>query len=154
MDIKILLHSRSTAVFAWPFIICPQVKPARYFVNRMLDLLRNHYDQDRIKITQKFKHDMRWFSKCLEAYNGISIYDHSPINHTVELDACLVGLGRRWDNFAYFLAIPQNYQNMTIVHLEMVNIVLTLKVFGPMWKGRKIVIKCDNDAVVKVLSHG
>ena len=54
----------------------------------------------------------------------------------------------------YFLAIPKNYQNLNIVHLEMVNIILALKVFGPMWKGKKVVIKCDNDAVVKVLSHG
>ena len=43
---------------------------------------------------------------------------------------------------------------MTIVHLEMVNIVLALKVFGTMWKGKRIVIRCDNDAVVQVLSKG
>ena len=54
----------------------------------------------------------------------------------------------------YFLAIPKGYKNMSIVHLEMINIVLALKVFGPMWKGKRIVIRCDNDAVVKVLSHG
>ena len=47
------------------------------------------------------------------------------------------------------------FQKITkIVHLEMVNIILALRVFGPMWKGKKITIKCDNDAVVKVLSHG
>ena len=49
------------------------VKPAHYFVNRMLDLLRTNYDQDKIKITQDFKHDLRWFSRFLEAYNSVSI---------------------------------------------------------------------------------
>ena len=120
----------------------------------MLDRLITNYDQDRIHLTQDFKHDLREFSKFLKEYNGISIYDHSPVHHTIELEACLSGLGGRWENFVYFLAIPKNYQNLTIVHLEMVNIILALRVFGPMWKGKKITIKCDNDAVVKVLSHG
>ena len=87
------------------------IKPARFFVNRMLDLLRSNYDKDRISLTQDFKHDLRWLSKFLKVYNGISIYDHSPVHHIVELDACLTGLGGRWDNFVYFLAIPKNYQN-------------------------------------------
>ena len=130
------------------------VKPAHYFVNRMLDLLRNNYDQEKIQITQDFKHDLRWFSRFLETYNGVSIYDHPNANHIIELDACLTGLGARLGNFAYFLAIPRGYKNMTIVHLEMINIVLALKVFGPMWRDKRIVIRCDNDAVVKVLSHG
>ena len=52
------------------------------------------------------------------------------------------------------LGYSKNHQNLTIVHLEMVTIILALKVFGPMWKGKKITIKCDNEAVVKVLSHG
>ena len=114
----------------------------------MFDLLGSNYDQDRIKISQDFKHDLRLFSMFLEAYNGISIYDHPPRNHIIGPDACLTGLGGRWDNFVYFLAIPRDYQNMTIVHLEMVNIVLALKVFGYMWRAKKIAIWCGNDAVV------
>ena len=44
--------------------------------------------------------------------------------------------------------------NVTIVHLEMVNIILALRIFHPMWSGRRLAVKCDNDAVVKVLIHG
>ena len=43
---------------------------------------------------------------------------------------------------------------MTIVHLKMVNIILALRVFRPMWSGRRLLVKCNNDTVVKVLSHG
>ena len=35
------------------------IKPARFFVNRMLDLLRTNYDKDKISLTQDFKHDLR-----------------------------------------------------------------------------------------------
>ena len=43
---------------------------------------------------------------------------------------------------------------MGIVHMEMVNIVVALKAFGPMWAGKRILVKCDNEAVVHVLSAG
>ena len=36
----------------------------------------------------------------------------------------------------------------------MVNILVALKVYAHTWKGARILIKCDNDAVVKVLSGG
>ena len=130
------------------------VKPARYFVNRMLDLLRSNYNEQTIKITADFQRDLRWFQKFLQAYNGVSIYDHVLSVETLELDACLTGLGARWADFVYQLPVPKNYQNMGIVHMEMVNIVVALKVFGPMWAGKRILVKCDNEAVVHVLSAG
>ena len=40
-----------------------------------------------------FKRNLRWFDKFLPLYNGVSLYDHRPIDHTLELDACLTGLG-------------------------------------------------------------
>ena len=41
--------------------------------------------------------------------------------------------------------------NWSIVQLEMVNILLAVKLFETQWAGRKIIIKCDNQAVVSVL---
>ena len=39
------------------------VKPGRYFLNRMLKLLRKNYDASSITLTPKFKRDLRWFDK-------------------------------------------------------------------------------------------
>ena len=47
-----------------------------------------------------------------------------------------------------------NVGNLDIVHLKMVNIVLALRLFAQYWTGTRILIKCDNDAVVKVLNAG
>ena len=41
-----------------------------------------------------------------------------------------------------------------LFHLEMVNIVMALRLFAHWWSGTRILIKCDNDAVVKVLNAG
>ena len=125
------------------------VKPARYFVNRMLELLRQNYDQDHIALTHQFKQDLRWFKSFLKAYNGVSIYDKPPVNHTIELDG--MGDGKTLSTTCQYQEV---FKIWTIVHLEMVNIILALRVFRPMWSGRRVIVRCDNDAVVQVLSHG
>ena len=44
--------------------------------------------------------------------------------------------------------------NWSIVHLEMVNILIAIRLFKPLWSTRKVLIKCDNEAVVSVLKTG
>ena len=129
------------------------VRPARLILNRMLDLLRQNYDASSINLTQPFKRDLRWFTRFLENYNGVSMYTHRKIDHVVELDACLDGLGAVWKNYVYHLPIPSHYFNLTIVHLEMINILVAIKPFGPFWAQKKVLVKCDNQAVVSVLRH-
>ena len=69
------------------------VKPARIFLNRMLDLLRFAHTRQKVTLTPDFKRDLKWFAKFLPVYNGVSLYDHRPIDVSLELDACLTGLG-------------------------------------------------------------
>ena len=128
------------------------VKPARIFVNRMLDLLRAHYDASTITLTPDFHRDLRWFAKFLTKYNGVSYFDHRPVDFVVELDACLVGLGGRCQNLVYYLPLVKHNNNLTIVHLEMINILVAIRVFGHLWHRKQILLKCDNQAVVQVLS--
>ena len=69
------------------------VKPARCFLNRMLEVLRNAKNPQKIDLASEFMRDIRWFSKFLPLYNGVSMYGHKPIDQVLELDACLMGLG-------------------------------------------------------------
>ena len=41
-----------------------------------------------------------------------------------------------------------------MVHIEMVNILLTARLFKCHWLSRKVLIQCDNEAVVSVLRTG
>ena len=130
------------------------VKPARCFLNRMLETLRNASNPAKIILSDDFHRDLGWFDQFLPHYNGISMYAHQPVKAILELDACLTGLGGRWKNFVYHLPLPRGFRNLDIVHLEMINIVLALKIFSHFWKGSRVLVKCDNDAVVKVLNAG
>ena len=130
------------------------VKPARIFLNRMLELLRQNYDKNSITLTQNFRRDLRWFHRFLATYNGVSYFDHRKTDEILELDACLTGMGGRWGNKVYHLPIVNQFKNLAITQLEMVNILVAVKLFARDWQKRKICVKCDNLAVVQVLSKG
>ena len=130
------------------------VKPSRVFLNRMLELLRANYEATSITLTQEFKRDLRWFERFLTAYNGTSFFDHKKVFDTVELDACLTGLGGTWGPCVYHMALPNHLTNLSIVHLEMVNILVAMRIFSTSWRRKHIQIKCDNEAVVQVLNNG
>ena len=63
------------------------VKPARYFLNRMLDLLRTNHDTRVINLNNDFHQDLNWF--VLTQYNGVTFYDNQVVQETIILDACL-----------------------------------------------------------------
>ena len=130
------------------------VKHSRIFLNRMLELLRQNYDKNSITLTQDFKRDLRWFHKFLTTYNGVSYFQHARADEILELDACLAGLGGRWGSKVYHLPVGNQYKNLAITQLEMVNILLAVKLFAREWQYKKIYVKCDNLAVVQVLSSG
>ena len=93
-------------------------------------------------------------SLVCQTYNGVNFYDHRSVDHVIDLDACLTGLGGRFGNLVYFLPLPRGYKECTIVHLEMVNILLAIRLFCSLWLGRKVLVRCDNKAVVTVLTSG
>ena len=130
------------------------VGPSRIFVNRMLELLCANYDVTRMTLTPEFKRDIRWFIQFLARYNGTSYFDHKPPSHVTELDACLVCLGGRLKKFVYHLSVVKHYKNLSIVHLEIIIILVVIRVFGHMWHRQLILVKCDNDAVFQVLNSG
>ena len=72
----------------------------------------------------------------------------------VELDTCLVGLGGRRGHLVYHRPIVKHYQNLTIVHLGMVNILVAVRIFAPWLSKCKILVRYDNQAVVHVLNSG
>ena len=109
---------------------------------------------ERVNLEQNFHRDLNWFRKFLPQFNGTAFFNNSPVQMTIELDACLVGLGAICINQVYAIKIPKNYENYSIVHLEMLNILVALRVWAKQWASKKILLKCDNQAVVLVLNSG
>ena len=130
------------------------VGTSRPFLNKMLDTLRAALKQDTIVVDPEFRGDVNWFTKFLPKFNGVAYFNHKLIHTHVELDASLQGLEAKCGQEIYAIALPIGYQNYNIVHLEMINILVVVKTWAPQWQGRKVVIHCDNQAVVSVLNSG
>ena len=130
------------------------VKSARFFLNRMMDTLRSHFGREKILLDIHFYRDLNWFKIFLITFNGKAFFVHRPVLATIELDACLKGLGAIYINKVYAIPIPQYCQNFSIVHLEMLNILVAVRVWKQNWKNQRVLIKCDNQAVVSVLNSG
>ena len=119
----------------------------------MLHLLRQNTSTKHIVLTEEFHQDLRWFNRFLPVFNGVSFFNYTP-SKVIHLDACPTGLGAIYDQQVYALPLSRVWQAQNIAYLEMINILVALKVWHAQWAGTRVLIKCDNQAVVAVLNNG
>ena len=133
------------------------VKPARIFVNRILAVFRDNPHKNRIKLTKEFHKDILWFINFLPFFSGstkIFKDEVSDIN-SLHIDACLTGAGGVWNSRVYAAPIPTFVGlNLSIAHLEMINVLIALRVWAPLWAQSTVKFSCDNLAVVQVVTSG
>ena len=120
----------------------------------MLQVLRDHAHSSRILLDAEFQKDLNWFLTFSTSFNGVTMYDIRPISDHIYLDTCLTGLGGYFRNIVYTIPLPLGFEHYSIIHLEMLNIVVALKIWGPMWRDARIQMHCDILAVVQVLTSG
>ena len=132
--------------------------PARIFSNRMLTNLREMPKKGTESLSLGFKSDLRFFLDLLPDYNGIRIVDKAkvPCQEKLELDACLSGCGVYTGDAYYAEAFPEPLQQQKhiIAHLELLNIVVAVKMWGPQWRGHSLEVKCDNMNACLALQSG
>ena len=82
------------------------------------------------------------------------MYDRRPVSDIAYLDISLTRLGCCFNNLVYTLPVPVGFNKYTIVHLEMINVLVALKLWAQAWANKRVRLYCDNQAVVHVLSTG
>jgi hypothetical protein len=106
-----------------------------------------------IDINEDMRKDLAWFIKCAAHCNGTVNIKKDFIPHIdLYLDASFKGMGACWGNNVYKIAYS-NPDNINIAHLEAINIIAALKVWGNNFKGRNVRVWCDNIAAVAVLNN-
>ena len=85
-----------------------------------------------LKLLKNFK--MTWSGSIvfLSVYNGVSCFNYTP-SKSVHLDACPSGLRAIFDNQVYALPLRENWQDVNIAYIEMINILVALKVWHVQW---------------------
>ena len=134
------------------------VKPARLFVNRILTVLRLSPEVGTIFIGGEVRKDLAWFNLFLKEFNGSVSFKKHIVNTKIRLfvDASLTGLGGCHDNrvYASSTSLILDHHQFSIVHFEMINVLLALRLWGADLADSSIIIMCDNLAVVQVLNSG
>ena len=117
-------------------------------------MFRSHAIDKIIQLTGEFYQDLDWFVKFLPYFNGVTYISKKLIDDSQSLyvDTYLTGMGAVWRDRAYATPIVQipNFI-LTIVHLEMLNVVIALRTWAKYWQHTKVVFFCDNLAVVHVV---
>ena len=72
------------------------------------------------------------------------MYDRRPVTDIAYLDASLTGLGGCFNNLVYTLPIPPGFNSYSIVHLEMINVLVALKLWAQSWANKRVCLYCDN----------
>ena len=92
---------------------------------------------------------------CIISHGITKIHDHSQDSTHLYVDACLTGIGAFVDGQVYHCEIPHCYRlSLTIVHFEMLNVMVALRLWGELWENSSVTVHCDNAAMVSVLNSG
>ena len=133
------------------------VRQSRIFLNRLLDTLRSMSSRRKIKLSESFRKDLRWWSKFVDQFNGVSyipplIWAEPDVSFST--DSCLVGCGGLCDRQYFHSSFPQfiECQGLPIHALEMLAVLVGVRIWGHRCEGMKVRIYCDNEAVVRVIN--
>ena len=137
------------------------VRPGRIFIARMLKWLKVLYKEDsKLNVIPNYvKKDILWWYTYLPRYNGVSmmLYEEwcSP-DSIFSSDSCLQACGGFWEGKYFHSKFPSNFEKCgySINILEMFAIIVSLKLWGSFFKGKRIQIFCDNESVCFCLNTG
>ena len=135
------------------------VRPGRVFVSRLYDMIAELQDGAIVKINRQVRSDLYWWEKFLIRYNRVSMLWLESVEgeEAFATDATLQGISGFY-NGKYFMDTIQDQQaerkQGNIVHMEMIAIMIALKLWLKEFTMKKLIIECDNMAVLEVINQG
>ena len=135
-------------------LVAKCVDPARAFIAKLLDALRAFGDRQYIKVTSDMRADLQWFREFVHEWNGTSIIPAAAPHKTIQVDACLTGIGATDGRSAYAACVaPDSDPISNITEIEAVNVIIALHTFVTQEDaGGHVMVQCDNMSAVQALT--
>ena len=139
------------------------VRPGKIFISRMLKwlkvLIKEAEPHKQVSVPDYVRKDILWWKSFLPKYNGISLLwyeEWSEPDAICSSDACLRSCGGFSDGRYFHTCFPESFlaNKYNICILEMFAVIVCLKLWGHGFKGKKIQMFCDNQAVCNVVNAG
>ena len=136
------------------------VRPARVFMSSLLYTLRSYRLYKHCPLSSVNHSDLRWWCHFLPYYNGVSIIKTSPwVDDRLFLstDVCSTGAGGYFNGRYFHTPFPSpilrqfGHDSNT---LELLTIMVTLKLWGELLRGQRVILPCDNANSVLAINSG
>lgn len=131
------------------------VRPGRTFLRRLYDLVptakaANHH----LYLNAAARSDLAWWMSFIEGWNGLSLLLSQQPHHVVVSDAsghwgCGAYCDHSWFQLCWH-GTPM--QDESIMVKELIPVVIASAIWGRQWIGHTVQCKCDNEAVVAVIT--
>lgn len=138
------------------------IRPGRVFVSRLIDTLK-HMPQDEdvlVPMNDHLMKDLWWWHTGMQEHNGVSmmwLMDWTLEEGLAATDSCLTGMGAVLGDQCFRTQLPEciiQDSEWGIAHLELLAIIVFVQVFVDILPKRRLVLRCDNSAVVSIVNTG
>lgn len=134
---------------------CKVIPSGRAFMRRALSLLsvvkcQHHH----IRLNKEIRSDLRWWKVFASGWNGASFIAHDNSKKQVLTSDASGHWGcGAWHEKKWFqLQWGEKSEHLNIATKELVPIIIAAVIWGQRWKEEKVIVRCDNAAVVAVLT--
>ena len=133
------------------------VKSGRSFIRRMIETSKKvKHLHHRVRLDKSFRADVDWWLTFLPHWNGVAMFPdvHWTTDDDLQLytDASNIAVGAYLDG-AWFVELVPDLSH-SINWRELYVVVLAAATWGHRWTGKRILLYCDNQCVVQVLTTG
>jgi hypothetical protein len=158
-DRKIGPKRRLLSLLGKLVFVCRIVQPGRIFIRRLFDAstkVRLLYH--RVRLTAEAIRDVTWWRTFLLVWNQKSMFfdDHWTTSAVLNLasDASNAGMGAVFGTSWWFLPFDQSHLAFPIAWRELYAVVVACRVWGHSLSAKRIMIECDNIAIVYSVNKG
>jgi Reverse transcriptase (RNA-dependent DNA polymerase) len=134
---------------------CAVIPLGRPFLRQIFNLLnRKTYNFAHIRISKAAKRDLHWWTVLLHQWNGVAVIHSLPRPViTIYTDASgTKGIGGIWGNKAFSVHLNRRHRTKHINWKEMFAIFFAVSLWADEWIGCRVILMCDNSAVVEAIN--
>ena len=139
--------------------MCRVIQPGRIFIRRLFTAsTRVKVLHHRVKLCNEALKDIRWWVVFIKIWNGKSLFydDEWVLSSKLSLatDASNLGMGATFENSWWMVPFNSAHLKFPIAWRELFAIVVACRVWGHALSSKRVMIECDNMAVVYSVNNG
>ena len=135
------------------------VRGGRSFLRRLIDLSKTvDHPNWHVKLDSNARADLNWWKVGLSLFHGTTCFpiDLPLPSYSYSTDSCMVGgaghFGTKWFYTNWEVDYPE-HKEKHITFLELLSIVISIKKWGPCWRGLHVRVRTDNVAAMSAINN-